>query len=277
MSNPTDNTTTPEQTQGAQAYHSAYHKGCAAYSAWYNATLSSSVVPSSTSTSSTPTFAPVTSSNKTNIAPIVGGAVGGFFGLILILAILFLVYRYMQNKHEETIEGTAGRMSIFSGGGFRGEIGQYEFEVGTAPTGVTPIAGSGNIVGGNSGVASGVTSPESTWTPLLNQNPVPTFNLGVMSPYQDDMGEFRGSGSGSLSPAPMYQPQPQRPPPDWRESFASSGAYDTSMGSRYDTSMGQHSPTSPIGPSQPPTYGSGNDIILEGQGGPRSSIEKHRV
>ncbi|KAG8996378.1 hypothetical protein FRB93_000762 [Tulasnella sp. JGI-2019a] len=272
MSNPTDNTTTPEQTQSAQAHHGAYHKGCAAYSAWYNATLSSSAAPSSTSTSSStiPTVAPVTSSgSKTNIAPIVGGAVGGFFGLILILAILFLIYRYMQNKHEQTTEGTTGRMSMFSGG-FGGSDGQpYKFEVGTAPTGVTPIVGPESLVGHNSG---GVASPESARTPPPNQHVVPTLHSVATNPYQDDMSEFRDPGSGSLSPAPMYQPQPQLPPQDWRESLASSGTYD-----RYDTSMAQHRPTSSTGPSQPPIYGSGNDIILEGQGGPRSSTEKRRM
>ncbi|KAG8991932.1 hypothetical protein FRB94_012147 [Tulasnella sp. JGI-2019a] len=273
MSSPTDNSTTPEQTQDALTHHINYHKGCGAYEAWYNATLSSSAAPSSTSTSSsasaTPTVAPVTSgSSKSNIGPIVGGAVGGVIGLIIILAILFLIYRNMQNKHQQIIEGTTGRMSVFSGGALGGEMGHAsKYEVGTAPTGVTPIIGPGSVVGSNSGRAGRPGSATGSHTPPpFNPYAVPTLGPRMMNPDPDTMSEFRGPGMGSLSPAPMYQPQPQMPPPNWRESLASAGTYDTSMGSRggngaYDTSMLEHlgpMPMTPPGHAGSP-YRSGSD------------------
>ncbi|KAG8980184.1 hypothetical protein FRB93_009347 [Tulasnella sp. JGI-2019a] len=270
MSSPTDNTTTPEQTQDALTHHANYHKGCAAYQAAYNASLSSSsAAPSSTSTSSsasaTPTLIPVTSSNsKTNIGPIVGGAVGGFVALVVILAILFIIYKHIQNKHVEALEGTVGRSSMFSGGGLGGEVGHAsKFEVDT-PMAATPGVGPGP--GGSAAVVAGgvprANSASSGRTPPpLNQYAVPSLGPRMMNPDPDHMSEFRGPGMGNLSPAPMYQPQPQPPPPHWRESLASSGTYNTSTGSRYDNSMGQHSQTSPTGLMQPSAYRNPNDVI----------------
>jgi len=107
MSNPTDNTTTPDQTQLATASHADYHKGCGAWIAYINATatggtLSSSSVPSSSLASSASTsstaLASTSSSKSSNTGAIVGAAIGGIAGLILLLALLFFFYRHTQNK-----------------------------------------------------------------------------------------------------------------------------------------------------------------------------------
>ncbi|KAG8873773.1 hypothetical protein FRB98_008802, partial [Tulasnella sp. 332] len=147
MSSPRDNSTTSEQTQDALAHHINYHKGCNAWEAWYNASLtstsSSSATPTSTSIIQTPT-ADTSSHSSINVGPIVGGAAGGAIGLLIIFGIMFLIYRNMQNKHQQVIEGTTGRLSVFSGGGgYHNETDPSKFEVGTTPM-VGPSGGPGS-------------------------------------------------------------------------------------------------------------------------------------
>ncbi|KAG8842408.1 hypothetical protein FRB96_005429, partial [Tulasnella sp. 330] len=160
MSSPRDNSTTSEQTQDALAHHINYHKGCNAWEAWYNASLtstsSSSATPTSTSIIQTPT-ADTSSHSSINVGPI------------------FLIYRNMQNKHQQVIEGTTGRLSVFSGGGgYHNETDPSKFEVGTTP-----------MVGPSGGPGSGGV------TPGVSASPPPPANHGT------------GSATGSHTPPPF--------------------------------------------------------------------------
>jgi len=117
MSSPTDNTTTPDQTQAALTGHQNYHIGCNAYEAYLNgtstttssSTTSSSASSASSSVYTTPTQVAIVSSPKSVSAGTIGGVVvGGLVGLALISAVVILLYRYMQNKHERIIGSTSG-------------------------------------------------------------------------------------------------------------------------------------------------------------------------
>lgn len=121
MSSPTDNTTTPDQTQAALVGHQNYHIGCNAYEAYINGTSTSSTTSSSISSSSsssaytTPTQAAIVSSPKSVSAGTIGGVVvGGLVGLAVVGAIVFLLYRYMQNKHERITGSTPGASILSS-------------------------------------------------------------------------------------------------------------------------------------------------------------------
>jgi len=124
MSNPTDNTTTPQQTQAAIAGHMDYHVGCNAYETFLNGTststttsssmTSSSSSSSSSSSASAPTQVRTGSGLKSVSAGAIGGVVvGGLVGLALIGAVVLLLYRHMQNKHERMVGSTLST-SIFS-------------------------------------------------------------------------------------------------------------------------------------------------------------------
>jgi len=123
MSNPTDNTTTPDQTQAAIEGHQNYHVGCTAYQAFLNGTSSTTTSSSATSSSSSSSSSSpasttpiqVATGQKSVSAGTIGGVVvGGLVGLALIIATVFLLYRYMQNKHERIV-GSTLRGSIYSG------------------------------------------------------------------------------------------------------------------------------------------------------------------
>ncbi|KAG8907584.1 hypothetical protein FRB99_003508 [Tulasnella sp. 403] len=107
MSNPTDNTTNPEQTQTATISHANYHKGCGAYQAFLNATVSGSLTSTSTApaTSSSAATATAAASNSGSSSlssgALAGIVVGGIIVVIVIGIVGFLIYRHMQNKHVE--------------------------------------------------------------------------------------------------------------------------------------------------------------------------------
>jgi len=151
MSSPTDNTTTPDQTQAAGAAHQSYHVGCNAFQAYINGTntTTSSSTTSSSSTSSSasssssssaltiPTQAGAASGSKSVGAGTIGGiVVGGLIGLALIGAVVFLLYRCIQNKHERIV-GSTERTSIFSA---QQHEAKYPFSTGdtSAVTGYSP-------------------------------------------------------------------------------------------------------------------------------------------
>ncbi|KAG8965483.1 hypothetical protein FRC03_000480 [Tulasnella sp. 419] len=102
MSNPTDNTTTPDQTQGATNGHTRFHGGCAAFEAVINGTVasttSSSVVIATTSAAATQANSNSGSQSKSNTGAIIGGAVGGVVGLALIAGICFIAYQMIKRK-----------------------------------------------------------------------------------------------------------------------------------------------------------------------------------
>ncbi|KAG9019446.1 hypothetical protein FRB90_002269 [Tulasnella sp. 427] len=107
MSSPTDNTTTADQTQAATEGHANYHKGCAAWQAYLNASAAGSLSTSAPPSTSAPlaTLTPVaqTSSNKSSgvsTGAIVGIAIAGVAFLTLVIAATFLIYRYLQNQAE---------------------------------------------------------------------------------------------------------------------------------------------------------------------------------
>jgi len=101
MSNSTDNTTTPDQAQAATDGHKNYHIGCSAYESDINGTSTSSMTSSSSTT--TTQVATGSSISAGTIGKVV---VGGLIGLALISATVFLLYRYIQNKHERIIAST---------------------------------------------------------------------------------------------------------------------------------------------------------------------------
>ncbi|KAG8865683.1 hypothetical protein FRB97_004518, partial [Tulasnella sp. 331] len=112
---------------------------------------------------------------STIIGQIVGGAVDGTISLLIIFGIMFLIYRNMQNKHQQVIEGTTGRLSVFSGGGgSHNETDPSKFEVGTTP-----------MVGPSGGPGSGGV------TPGVSASPPPAANHGT------------GSATGSHTPPPF--------------------------------------------------------------------------
>jgi len=125
MSSPTDNTTTPEQTSTATQSHRNYHIGCSAYMAFANGTASSngsSTTSSATSSSSSFSFVPITPTPNAGTASgakplsagtISGAVVGGVVALALIAAVVYLLYRSMQYKHERLVGSTRGT-SAFS-------------------------------------------------------------------------------------------------------------------------------------------------------------------
>ncbi|KAG9005486.1 hypothetical protein FRB94_001491 [Tulasnella sp. JGI-2019a] len=52
---------------------------------------------------------------QSNTGSIVGGTMVGVIGLIIILVTL-IIYRNMQTKYQQIVEGTTGRLSVISGG-----------------------------------------------------------------------------------------------------------------------------------------------------------------
>ncbi|CUA70465.1 hypothetical protein RSOLAG22IIIB_04203 [Rhizoctonia solani] len=94
MSSPSDNQTTPDQTQAATAGHAAFHVACNAYEELINGTASTTSSTSMLSTSSqspTATAVSASSGNKVPIGPVVGGVVGGVVGLALVVGIIYLL------------------------------------------------------------------------------------------------------------------------------------------------------------------------------------------
>lgn len=164
MSNPTDNTTTPEQTATATQGHISYHVGCNAYQAFLNGTASSngtstssSAMSSSSSFSSastTPTQMAGTASGPKPVSAgaISGAVVGGVVALALIAAAVCLLYRGMQYRHERLVGSMRGTSAFSS---------EAKHPFGT-----------------------GDNSPATGYSPPPNINPNPNIHQGI-APYYD--------------------------------------------------------------------------------------------
>ncbi|KAG9020025.1 hypothetical protein FS837_008656, partial [Tulasnella sp. UAMH 9824] len=118
MSNPTDNTTTPDQTQAATEGHANYHKGCAAWQAYLNASAAGSLSttqPPSTS-APLPTITPDQSNSgsshsSVSTGAIVGIAIGGVCFLAVVVAATVLIMKCLNNNANR-----AARPAVIAGG-----------------------------------------------------------------------------------------------------------------------------------------------------------------
>ncbi|KAG8908030.1 hypothetical protein FRB99_000848 [Tulasnella sp. 403] len=129
MTNPTDNTTTPQQTQLSTISHANYHTGCGAYQRFLNDTFSGILSPTSsilstTSTSSTSSSSPTasaiaanTSSNNISNGALAGVIIGGIIGILLIAVAGLITYRYIQNQHQERSTQLPGSHGPYYGSG----------------------------------------------------------------------------------------------------------------------------------------------------------------
>ncbi|KAG8937991.1 hypothetical protein FRC00_006324 [Tulasnella sp. 408] len=93
MSNPTDNTTTPDQTQAATEGHANYHKGCAIWQTYRNAFAARSLSTSQPPTTSAPLPTatqdqsnPGSSKSSVSTGAIVGIVIGGVCFLAVVAA-----------------------------------------------------------------------------------------------------------------------------------------------------------------------------------------------
>ncbi|KAG8936891.1 hypothetical protein FRC03_008617 [Tulasnella sp. 419] len=104
MSNPTDNSTSPDQTQDATNGHTNYHRACGVYGEFLNSkgTSISSNAPTGTAGASSSG-----SSSGTNAGTIAGAVVGGVVGLAIVVGIIFLVYRRQKQKEHKLNSGTS--------------------------------------------------------------------------------------------------------------------------------------------------------------------------
>lgn len=241
MSSPTDNTTTPTQTQNALECHIDYHKGCAAWEAYYNASLtSSSMVPTSTTTmplASITSGADSTKSSSSNIGPIVGGAIGGVVVLIIILGVLFLIYRNMQNKHEQVL---TNRISTYNpnDGGPPGMLDASKYAVSSASPAPPSVTTNARTPPPSAGGTTQYQHSPHILDPNFNPYAVPTLASNTYStnnnsnPYLSmaDRQILMTTGGG-MTPAPMYQPSEQPAPRSHssvRDSIATSSGWESS-------------------------------------------------
>ncbi|KAG8939178.1 hypothetical protein FRC04_006840 [Tulasnella sp. 424] len=120
MSSPPDNTTTADQTQAATVGHADYHKGCAAWQSYLNASAAGSLTTSVPPTTSAPlptlTPTPVTqsSSSKSSVSggAIAGIVIGGVAFLAVVISVTYLVSRCLTNQAARE----TARQSAYVGG-----------------------------------------------------------------------------------------------------------------------------------------------------------------
>ncbi|KAF8712191.1 hypothetical protein RHS03_01281, partial [Rhizoctonia solani] len=111
MANPTDNQTTPTQTEAATAGHNAFHIACNAYESYINSTDTMSPTSPVSPTASAAHDSP--NESKVLVGPIVGGVVGGIVGLALVAGIIYLLsVRLKRNDHRHDVRPSS--VSIFS-------------------------------------------------------------------------------------------------------------------------------------------------------------------
>ncbi|CAE6350224.1 unnamed protein product [Rhizoctonia solani] len=111
MANPTDNQTTPTQTEAATAGHNAFHIACNAYESYINSTDTMSPTSPVSPTASAAHDSP--NESKVLVGPIVGGIVGGIVGLALVAGIIYLLsVRLKRNDHRHDVRPSS--VSIFS-------------------------------------------------------------------------------------------------------------------------------------------------------------------
>ncbi|KAG8909033.1 hypothetical protein FRB99_000136 [Tulasnella sp. 403] len=215
MSNPTDNTTTPQQTQDATEGHANYHKGCGAYQAFLNASASGLLTSSAHATSSylpTASAAPSNSgSSHLNSGALAGIIVGGVVGVAIIIALAVLLYRHLQNKHESKLVGAD--LDHNTGATLVGH-GEPKYPSNTPPPPafvpytMQPVPQSPNSTAGY----TTSNQRESTFSSAFDSRMTDTHSLMATPP------------ASAQSPPPPFAPYPDLPLRD-----PASAGYDTSL------------------------------------------------
>ncbi|KAG9019447.1 hypothetical protein FRB90_002270 [Tulasnella sp. 427] len=286
MSSPTDNTTTADQTQAAVEGHTNYHRGCAAYQAYLNASASGSISSSATSTSAP---LPTSTTNQQNsgsshsalsTGAIVGIAVGGAALIALIAAATFLIGRCLKNQGLRE-----ARPVTVAAGGSNNEKRQDSMPMGD-PVRVTSYYG---------GTDMGDKIPNTPPPPMPYQNqpmgtPLP-YQSQPFNPHQSMYSPVPNTGASMAGrpdsmytdaqsgAAGSYHPAVRSPSEFGGSSHGGSQQQQTYQSSQYHVSNDMEAHRSAVGSPPPPfsSHPQGYDTsLLAGVQVPQGANEKAR-